>query len=129
MTQPPAITTLGALRASGHVQKHLKSEMRDNLLTALREGRDPWPGLHGFEDTVIPQLERAIIAGHDVVLYALDVPFEERWARIERRNAAAGVVVISREQLEDYERWWQRPDDAEIAGYDAGGVTGGPAAG
>ncbi|HKX65613.1 MAG TPA: magnesium chelatase [Intrasporangium sp.] len=68
MTQPPAITTLGALRASGHEQKHLKNEMRDNLLAALREGRDPWPGLHGFEDTVIPQLERAIIAGHDLVL-------------------------------------------------------------
>jgi magnesium chelatase subunit I len=42
--------------------------MRDNLLAALREGRDPWPGLHGFEDTVIPQLERALIAGHDIVL-------------------------------------------------------------
>ncbi len=68
MTQPPAISTLGALRASGHEQKHLKTEMRDNLLAALRDGRDPWPGLHGFEDTVIPQLERAIIAGHDVVL-------------------------------------------------------------
>ena len=68
MTQPPAITTLGALRASGHEQKHLKAEMRDNLLAALRDGQDPWPGLHGFEGTVIPQLERAIIAGHDVVL-------------------------------------------------------------
>ena len=68
MTQPPAITTLGALRASGHVQKHLKAELRDNLLEALREGRDPWPGLHGFADTVIPQIERALIAGHDVVL-------------------------------------------------------------
>jgi len=68
VTQPPAITTLGALRASGHVQKHLKAELRDNLLEALREGRDPWPGLHGFADTVIPQIERALIAGHDVVL-------------------------------------------------------------
>jgi magnesium chelatase subunit I len=68
VTQPPAITTFGALRASGHEQKHLKAEMRDNLLAALRDGQDPWPGLHGFEDTVIPQLERAIIAGHDVVL-------------------------------------------------------------
>nr|WP_157345002.1 magnesium chelatase [Nocardioides sp. MAH-18] len=56
------------MRASGHVQKHLREEIRDNLLAALREGRDPWPGLHGFDDTVIPQLERALIAGHDVVL-------------------------------------------------------------
>ncbi|MDQ3358290.1 MAG: magnesium chelatase [Actinomycetota bacterium] len=67
-TAPPAHTTLGELRASGHELKGLKQEIRDNLLAALAEGRDPWPGLHGFEDTVIPQLERALIAGHDVVL-------------------------------------------------------------
>jgi magnesium chelatase subunit I len=68
VTSPPAIGTVGELRASGHVQKHLRQEVRDNLLAALAEGRDPWPGLHGFEGTVIPQLERALIAGHDVVL-------------------------------------------------------------
>ena len=50
------------------MQKTLRIEIRDNLLSALREGRDPWPGLHGFESTVIPQLERALIAGHDIVL-------------------------------------------------------------
>ncbi len=67
-THPPAPATLGELRASGHELRTLRVEMRDNLLAALREGRDPWPGLHGFEDTVIPQLERALIAGHDIVL-------------------------------------------------------------
>jgi len=64
----PDDTTVGALRASGHVQKTIRTEIRDNLLSGLREGRDPWPGLHGFEKTVIPQLERALIAGHDIVL-------------------------------------------------------------
>jgi magnesium chelatase subunit I len=68
VTQAPEKTTVGALRASGHRQKHLKEELRDNLLAALREGRNPWQGLHGFDETVIPQLERALIAGHDVVL-------------------------------------------------------------
>jgi magnesium chelatase subunit I len=68
VTSTPTISTLGQLRESGHVQKHLRTELRDNLLDALREDRDPWPGLHGFDDTVIPQLERALIAGHDVVL-------------------------------------------------------------
>jgi magnesium chelatase subunit I len=67
-TAQPTISTVGELRASGHVQQHLRQEIRANLLAALREGRDPWPGLHGFEDTVIPQLERALIAGHDIVL-------------------------------------------------------------
>ena len=69
VTSAPTISTVGELRASGHVQKSLREEIRDNLLAALRDGRDPWPGLHGFEDTVIPQLERALIAGHDVVLH------------------------------------------------------------
>ncbi len=64
----PTIATVGELRKSGHIQKSLREEIRGNLLAALREGRDPWPGLHGFESTVIPQLERALIAGHDIVL-------------------------------------------------------------
>jgi len=67
-TTPPAINTLGQLRESGHEQKSLRVELRSNLLDALREGRDPWPGLHGFATTVIPQLERALLAGHEVVL-------------------------------------------------------------
>ncbi|GAA5154746.1 ATP-binding protein [Pseudonocardia eucalypti] len=46
----------------------MKTELRENLLDALRAGRDPWPGIVGFESTVLPQLERALIAGHDVVL-------------------------------------------------------------
>jgi magnesium chelatase subunit I len=62
------MTTVGELRAAGHQHKPLRTEIRDNLLAALKEGRDPWPGLHGFEATVIPQLERALIAGHDIVL-------------------------------------------------------------
>ncbi|MGH4024959.1 MAG: sigma 54-interacting transcriptional regulator, partial [Pseudonocardiaceae bacterium] len=68
--QPPADLprTLGALRVSGHVQRDVKDEVRTNLLAALRSGRDPWPGILGFSDTVLPQLERALLAGHDVVL-------------------------------------------------------------
>jgi magnesium chelatase subunit I len=67
-TDLAAVRTVGGLRASGHVLKTLRTEIRHNLLGALAEGRDPWPGLHGFGSTVIPQLERALIAGHDVVL-------------------------------------------------------------
>ena len=64
----PTISTLGELKASGHVQKSLRAEVRDNLLAKLRAGEDAWPGVHGFESTVIPQLERALLAGHDIVL-------------------------------------------------------------
>jgi magnesium chelatase subunit I len=64
----PGISTLGELKASGHRQRSIKEELRENLLTALRDGRDPWPGIVGFGSTVLPQFERAILAGHDVVL-------------------------------------------------------------
>ncbi|MGB3257025.1 MAG: magnesium chelatase [Ornithinimicrobium sp.] len=67
-TSRPEVSTLGALRASGHLHTSLKHELRNNLLAALGSGVDAWPGLHGFEDSVIPQVERAIIAGHDIVL-------------------------------------------------------------
>ncbi len=68
MTDAPNITTVGQLRKAGYVAKTVRAELRDNLLAKLRAGEDPWPGLHGFQDTVIPQFERALIAGHDIVL-------------------------------------------------------------
>jgi magnesium chelatase subunit I len=61
-------STLHALRDSGHVGKTVKTELRDNLLARMRSGEDRFPGIIGFDDTVLPQLERAILAGHDVVL-------------------------------------------------------------
>ncbi|KQT01240.1 ATP-binding protein [Cellulomonas sp. Leaf395] len=64
----PTAATVGELRASGHVHTSVREEIRTNLLAALTDGRDPWPGIHGFDDTVVPQLERALIAGHDIVL-------------------------------------------------------------
>ena len=66
--RPDLPTTLGALRACDHQARGVKAEVRANLLAALRAGEDPWPGIVGFESTVLPQLERALIAGHDVVL-------------------------------------------------------------
>ncbi|MFL6165770.1 MAG: sigma 54-interacting transcriptional regulator, partial [Ornithinibacter sp.] len=68
MSERPTPTTVGELRASGHVARSVRAEIRDNLLAALAAGHDPWPGLHGFGSSVIPQLERALLAGHDVVL-------------------------------------------------------------
>lgn len=60
--------TRGALQAAGHVHRTVKEEVRENLLQRLREGADPFPGIVGFDETVRPQLERALLAGHDVVL-------------------------------------------------------------
>lgn len=67
-TSAPTVATLGELRATGYRPRTVKAEIRANLLARLAAGEDPWPGLHGLQDTVLPQLERALIAGHDVVL-------------------------------------------------------------
>jgi magnesium chelatase subunit I len=64
----PARTTLGELRASGHVHRSVKAEVRDNLLARLASGQTAFPGILGFDDTVLPQVERALLAGHDLVL-------------------------------------------------------------
>ncbi|HEY6796760.1 MAG TPA: magnesium chelatase [Kineosporiaceae bacterium] len=61
-------TTLGALQASGHVLRTVKTEIRENLLARMREGGVRFPGVVGFDETVLPDLERALLAGHDVVL-------------------------------------------------------------
>ncbi|MDQ1706575.1 MAG: magnesium chelatase subunit [Frankiaceae bacterium] len=67
-TPAPNAASLGELRASGHVHKTVKAELRDNLLARMREGGDRFPGIVGFDDTVLPQVERALLAGHDLVL-------------------------------------------------------------
>ncbi|MCM0676601.1 magnesium chelatase [Micromonospora phytophila] len=67
---PPADLpgTLGALRAAGHQYRTVKQELRDNLLARMRSGADRFPGIVGYDDTVLPEVERALLAGHDMVL-------------------------------------------------------------
>ena len=58
---------LGSLRASGWKSRTIKSELRQNAIGLIRAGADLFPGVLGYEDTVIPQLEHAVLAGHDVI--------------------------------------------------------------
>ena len=62
------ITTLGQLIDSGYTSKTIKEEMRGNLINYLKTGDKLFPGIVGFEQSVIPQLENAILAGHDTIL-------------------------------------------------------------
>jgi magnesium chelatase subunit I len=60
--------TLGGLKASGHLYRTVKQEIRENLLTRMRAGQERFPGIVGFDQTVLPHVERALIAGHDIIL-------------------------------------------------------------
>ena len=64
----PKPATIAELRASGHVCETVKHELRRNLLVDLRAGHELFPGIVGFDDTVIPQICNAIISGHDLIL-------------------------------------------------------------
>src|SRR4029453_6900155 len=65
---PPPPTPLAGLRASGHRYKAVKHELRDNLLQRLADGGERFPGIVGFDDSVLPERERALLAGDDIVL-------------------------------------------------------------
>jgi magnesium chelatase subunit I len=60
--------TLGELRSSDHVHRSVKTEIRSNLIARLAAGEPSLPGIVGFDDTVTPEVERALLAGHDLVL-------------------------------------------------------------
>jgi magnesium chelatase subunit I len=61
-------TTIGQLRAAGYPDRTVKEELRTNLLGRLARGQELFPGILGFDETVLPALERGILAGHDIVL-------------------------------------------------------------
>jgi len=65
MTRP---RTIGELRAGGYHGLTVKQELRKNLIAKMRAGEELFPGVVGYEDTVIPQVENAILSGQDIVL-------------------------------------------------------------
>jgi magnesium chelatase subunit I len=60
--------TVGELRASGHAYRTVKQELRENLLARMRDGTPRFPRVVGYDGTVLPEVERALLAGHDMVL-------------------------------------------------------------
>jgi magnesium chelatase subunit I len=61
-------STLGELRASAFDDRTVKEELRHNLLARMGRGEDLFPGIVGFDESVLPGLERGILAGHDLIL-------------------------------------------------------------
>src|SRR5436189_1305125 len=66
-----AIETLGDLRQSGYRSRPVKQEVRDNLVCKLRAGQTLFPGIIGYDETVIPQLVNAILSRHNFILLGL----------------------------------------------------------
>src|SRR5258706_3240815 len=65
------IHPLGELRASGYRVRSVKEEMRENLLAKIASDENTFPGIHGYERTVIPAIHNAILSKHDIILLGL----------------------------------------------------------
>jgi magnesium chelatase subunit I len=75
------IKTLGELKKSGYLPKSIKEEIRQNLITKLKAKENTFPGIVGYEDTVIPDVERALLSKHNILFLGLRGQAKTRMAR------------------------------------------------
>ncbi|HEY9502362.1 MAG TPA: hypothetical protein VIR01_12095, partial [Pyrinomonadaceae bacterium] len=95
------ITTLGQLKKAGFKSRTIKEELRENLVTKLKNKQNVFEGIWGYEETVIPDLERAILAGHDVNLLGLRGQAKTRLARLMVNLLDEYIPVIEGSELND----------------------------
>jgi magnesium chelatase subunit I len=98
---PTNIKTLGELKAAGYISKSIKDELRQNLIEKIRRKENVFEGIWGYEETVIPDLERAILAGHDINLLGLRGQAKTRLARLMINLLDEYVPCISGSELND----------------------------
>jgi magnesium chelatase subunit I len=94
-------TTLGELRESGYQPLTVKEEMRKNLIEKMKKGDDIFPGIIGYEETVIPQIENAILSGQDIVFLGERGQAKTRIARSLINLLDAEVPVVTGGDLND----------------------------
>lgn len=101
MKEHQKITTLGQLKAAGFKPRTIKEELRENLIAKMKKKENVFEGIWGYEETVIPDLERAILAGHDVNLLGLRGQAKTRLARLMVNLLDEYIPVIEGSELND----------------------------
>lgn len=101
MTHLLEITTLGGLKAAGYTSKSIKEELRDNLIGKLKSGEPAFEGILGYEHTVIPQVERAILSGHSINLLGLRGQAKTRIARLMTNLLDEYIPVVEGSEIND----------------------------
>ncbi|WP_405382176.1 magnesium chelatase [Maribacter sp. LLG6340-A2] len=95
------IKTLGQLVKSGYKTKSVKDELRDNLVEKIKKGEDAFPGVWGYEDTVIPELERAILSRHNINLLGLRGQAKTRLAHLMVNLLDEYIPVVEGSEIND----------------------------
>ncbi len=136
-TAAPAPTTLAALRASGWHSRSVKDELRENFTRALERGDELFPGILGYDDTVLPEIANAILAGHDMLFLGEKGQGKSRLMRLLPRFLDEWIPYLDIEGCpvhEDPERpitragraylEARRPEDVRIAWWHRDGRYG-----
>ncbi|WP_445710575.1 sigma 54-interacting transcriptional regulator [Flavobacterium sp.] len=95
------IKTLGELKKSGYQPKNIKDELRTNLRNKIKAGETTFDGVHGFENTVIPELERAILSRHNINLLGLRGQAKTRLARKMIELLDEYIPVVQGSEIND----------------------------
>ncbi len=95
------IKTLGQLRKSGYYSRSIKDEMRDNLIKKLSTNETLFQGIIGYEETVVPELERAILSRHNIIFLGLRGQAKTRMARLLDNLLDAYIPFIEGTELND----------------------------
>jgi magnesium chelatase subunit I len=95
-------TTLGELRGSEYRSRSVREELRDNLVAALRAGQPLFPGLIGYEDTVVPQIENALLASQDIVFLGERGQAKSRLIRALTSLLDEQIPVIAGSEVRDH---------------------------
>lgn len=94
-------TTLGGLRDSGYAVRPVKDELRENLIVRLRAGEQLFPGIIGYDQTVIPSLVNALLARHDIILLGLRGQAKTRIVRQLHTLLDEYIPVIKGSEIND----------------------------
>jgi magnesium chelatase subunit I len=93
--------TLGALKKSGYQPRSVKDEMRANLIKKIQQKETVFPGIFGFDDTVLPDVERAILSRHNILLLGLRGQAKTRIARQLVHLLDEYIPVVAGSELND----------------------------
>ena len=95
------IKTLGELKKSGYVSKSIKQEIRDNLIVKIKAKENPFPGILGYEDSVIPDTERALLSQHNILFLGLRGQAKTRMARQMIELLDEYIPIVAGSEIND----------------------------
>src|SRR5687768_1326589 len=97
----PTITTLGELKASGYKPRSIKEEIRQNLIARLKKKETTFPGIVGYEDTVVPDVERALLSKHNILFLGLRGQAKTRMARLMMDLLDEYIPTVAGSEIND----------------------------